>query len=220
MTDFGPDLQGVFTAFPSPDIKYALVTAIGNHYRQLYISETEKYAHVTYFLNGGYPQPLNGEERELIRSKRVRSFVPHPEMHAQKITQKILSYIREQRYDFICVNYPNADMLGHTGNLEAAKEAVRIVDGEVKALVEAVLAHGGQLLITADHGNAERMLDPQTNVVMTEHTTNPVPCIVLRQGMKRVRLRSDGALCDVAPTLLKLMGIPQPKEMTGESLLL
>lgn len=217
MTDFGPDLPGIFTAFPSPDVPNSLAKAIGEQYRQLYISETEKYAHVTYFINGGYAEPINGEQRELIRSPRQYSYADEPEMSAATLVKRILAYIAENRYDFICVNFPNADMVGHTGDLEAAKKAVHTIDGAVKQLVEAVLSHDGQVLLTADHGNAEQMINEKTGEVCTEHTTNPVPCIMIKKDLHSVRLRS-GRLADVAPTLLKMMGVSKPREMTGKPL--
>lgn len=219
MTDFGPDLPGIFTAFPSPNIDRALAQAIGDSYRQLYISETEKYAHVTYFINGGHPQPINGEARELLRSDRVRSYVKKPGMRARQLTDRILAYLKKHQYNFICVNYPNADMVGHTGNVEAAKAAVRILDEQVRRLVEATLKKDGQVLLVADHGNAEEMANVKTGEMMTEHTGNPVPFVLLRSDVAGVKMKSEGRLADVAPTLLKLMGIAKPKQMTGHSLI-
>jgi len=218
MTDFGPDLPGVFTAFPSPDIENALAKAIGESYRQLYISETEKYAHVTYFLNGGYPQPINGEDRELVHSSNIRSYADQPQMHSALVTKKILSYIKEKRYNFICVNYPNADMVGHTGNLQAAKKAVQILDNRIKELVDEVLKRKGQILLVADHGNAEEMFDQKNGEISTDHTSNPVPCILIREESKGKYLAKEAILADVAPTLLKMMGLSVPKEMTGKAL--
>ena len=217
MTDFGPDLPGIFTAFPSPDIPNCLAKAIGDTYRQLFISETEKYAHVTYFINGGSADPINGEKRELVRSGEEYSYADTPEMRAPELTRRILKYLSTDRYNFICVNFPNVDMVGHTGNLAAAKRAVQVVDTEVAKLVEAMLKHHGQIMITADHGNAEQMLDEKTQEIMTEHTINPVPCLVISRR-KKFRMKK-GTLSDVAPTLLKLMGIEKPKEMSGKSLL-
>lgn len=220
MSDFGPDLPGIFTAFPSPDIPNCLAKAIGEQRSQLYISETEKYAHVTFFLNGGYPRPINGEMRELVKSSNTYSFADMPEMHTKEVTKKILSYLKKDEYEFICVNFPNADMVGHTGNMNAAKKAVKIVDSCTKQLVDAVLEKGGSVLITADHGNAEQMLSKSGEMV-TEHSINPVPCILVSAVCKQegCRLKSRGGLKDVAPTLLDLMGLKQPKEMTGKSLL-
>lgn len=216
MTDFGPDLEGIFTAFPSPDVVNSLAKAIGEERQQLYISETEKYAHVTYFINGGYPKPINGEKRELIKSPKKYSYAEQPEMHAAEVTDRIIEYINAGTYDYITVNYPNADMVGHTGNFDAAKIAVSKLDEQVKRIVDTVLEHDGQVLITADHGNAEQMINAKTGSVLTQHTTNPVPCILIKKG-KGTTLR-DGRLADVAPTLLKMMNIEKPEEMTGQSL--
>lgn len=219
MTDFGPDLPTVFTAFPSPDIDNAIAKAIGEDYRQLYISETEKYAHVTYFLNGGYAEPINGEVRELIHSSDIRSYADQPEMNSADVTKKIIEYIDKKEYNFICANFPNADMVGHTGNMIAAKKAVSIMDGHVKELVDNVLSKDGQVLIVADHGNAEEMINPKTGEMMTEHTTNPVPCILIRKESKGKKKLKNGILADVAPTVLDILGIEKPGEMTGSSLL-
>lgn len=216
MTDFGPDLPGIFTAFPSPDVPNALAKAIGETHRQLYISETEKYAHVTYFINGGYAEPINGEDRELVRSPKEYSYADRPEMNTKRLTARILRYLREGRYNFLCVNFPNVDMVGHTGNFAAAVAAVGVVDEAVARIVGAVLKKHGHICITADHGNAEMMIDTATSEMMTEHTTNPVP-LVLVSTEKKGRLRK-GKLSDVAPTLLKIMGIEKPKEMTGRAL--
>lgn len=218
MTDFGPDLPDVFTAFPSPDVDNALAKAIGEHYEQLYISETEKYAHVTYFINGGYAEPINGEKRELIKSSPIRSYADQPGMHSDQVTKKILSYMKKDTYNFVCVNFPNADMVGHTGNVAAAKEAVTLVDGHVRELVDATLAKDGQVLIVADHGNAEEMINSETGEMVTEHTANPVPCIRISKAAKGAKKMRDGSLADVAPTLLKMMNIPAPEDMTGAPL--
>jgi 2,3-bisphosphoglycerate-independent phosphoglycerate mutase len=217
MTDFGPDLPGVFTAFPSPDVPHALAEAIGEAYRQLFISETEKYAHVTYFINGGYAEPINGEKRELVASVPVKSFADSPGMSALIMADRIVSVFTNDEYDFVCTNFPNADMVGHTGNFKAAEEAVRILDSAVSAVVEALLEMGGQVMIVADHGNAEGMINTETGDIMTEHTRNPVPCIIIGKGYTPGLLHKGG-LSDVAPTLLQIMGISPPKEMTGKSL--
>jgi 2,3-bisphosphoglycerate-independent phosphoglycerate mutase len=219
MTDFGPDLPGVLTAFPSPDITHGLTDTVGEYYSQLYISETEKYAHVTYFLNGGFPEPVHGEDRELVRSPDQYSYADFPEMKSADVVAKVLDAIDHKTHDVIIVNIPNADMVGHTGNFEAGKRAVRAADWAVHEIVERVLAHDGQVLITADHGNAEQMIHPSTHEIMTEHTTNPVPCIYISAHPKSTRLADHGKLADIAPTLLDMLDIPKPKEMTGSSLL-
>lgn len=218
MTDFGPDLEGLFTAFPSPDIDNCLPAVIDDNYRQLYISETEKYAHVTYFINGGYADPLNGETREVIKSLLVHSYAEHPEMSAVKLSKKIVGYLQDDEYNFICVNFPNSDMVGHTGDFKAAQKAIKIIDQSVGEVISALLKKNGQALIIADHGNAEEMINPKTGEVMTEHTVNPVPCILVSKNTGNKKL-SDGILADIAPTLLKMMGLKKPREMTGKSLL-
>lgn len=215
MTDFGPDLSHVLTAFPSTDIKNCLAAVIKENYRQLYISETEKYAHVTYFINGGYPEALNGEKRELIRSDHIRSYVDKPEMNAVILANKISRYLKNGKYDFVCVNFPNADMLGHTGDLAAAKKGILAMDAAVKKIIETLKEIHGQALIVADHGNADIMINHKTKEKMNEHTFNPVPCILIGGKMKRLK---NGILADVAPTLLKMMNIDKPKEMTGKEL--
>lgn len=219
MTDFGPDLERVLTAFPSPDIEMPLAKAIGEEYKQLYISETEKYAHVTYFINGGHGTPVNGEDREVVKSGTYYSYAKKPQMHCREMTNIILDYIKKDKYNFICVNYPNADMVAHTGDLKAAKKSVIFLDKQIKRLVKSVLKNNGQLLIIADHGNAEEMIYKKTKGVRTEHTTNPVPCVFILKGSKGVKLKSGGRLADVAPTLLKMMSIQKPKQMTGKTLL-
>jgi len=218
MTDFGPDLPNILTAFPSPDIKNCLPAVIGLDRKQLYISETEKYAHITYFINGGFPDPLDGEKREVVKSPKMYSYASKPSMNTEKLTTKIISYLKNKKYNFICVNFPNADMVGHTGNFEAAKKAISIVDKNVDKIVEQVLKDNGQILIIADHGNADEMLNLKTSEMMTEHTINPVPCILVSKTGKKINLK-NGILADVAPTLLEIMNIEKPEEMTGKSLI-
>ncbi len=218
MTDFGPNLPHVLTAFPHPDLQGTLPKAIGELRKQLYVSETEKYAHVTYFMNGGYSDSINGEDRFLIHSTAHFSYAKAPSMMATHITKHVLKCLHNKTYDFICVNFPNADMVGHTGNFGATVRAVQRVDGEVKKLVDAVLKAHGEIVITADHGNAEEMIDEKTREMVTEHTVNPVPFILISKKHGNVKLKKRGRLCDVAPTLLKLMDIRQPKHMTGKSL--
>lgn len=222
MTDFGPDLPEMYTAFPSPDIKNSLVKAIGEHARQLYISETEKYAHVTYFINGGYAAPINGETRELVASGNTYSYADKPAMQSAEVTRRILMHVRRREFDFVVVNFPNVDMVGHTGDFRATCRAVTVVDRHVAQIVAAVLKRRGQVIITADHGNAEAMYNAKTGELKTEHTTNPVPFIIVGgtagSGSKKLRMRAGGRLADVAPTVLKLLGLAKPKEMTGKIL--
>lgn len=217
MTDFGPDLPGILTAFPSPDIDNCLAKAIGESRRQLYISEMEKFAHVTFFINGGYPEPINGEDREVVKSLKEYTYTKRPNMNAREVTKRVLRYLRKGPYDFITVNYPNADMLGHTGNVAAAKKAITFLDKQVKEIVTETLRKKGVVVITADHGNAEDMCDQKTGEMMTEHSTNPVPCIIVSK-QKNIRSLKKGTLADIAPTVLKIMGLKKPKEMSGKPL--
>lgn len=217
LTDLGPDLGAMRVVSPAPDLPNCLPKAIGESYRQLYISETEKYAHVTYFINGGYSNPVNGEVRELVASGTTRSYVTKPTMHSKQVADRVLDHLAKQAYDVVVVNFPNADMVGHTGNVAAAKVAVKAVDQQVARIVKAVQKRGGQVIITADHGNAEAMINPGSGDVKTEHTTAPVPFIIVNDDLVNVHLRS-GRLADVAPTVLALLGLRKPKEMTGKIL--
>ena len=218
MTDFGPDLDSVLTAFPSPDVEESIVQVLGIDGRQLYISEAEKYAHVTYFLNGGYAETRGGEKRIKIASEAIESYADKPEMNSPQMTAEIIRQLEMGEKLFICANYPNADMVGHTGDFEAAKRAVAILDGEIQKITRAVLSRLGRLIILADHGNAEEMIDPATGEMMTEHTQNPVPCIIVSEMDQYLVLR-PGLLSDVVPTILDLYGIEKPEEMTGRSLI-
>jgi 2,3-bisphosphoglycerate-independent phosphoglycerate mutase len=184
--------------------------------KQLRIAETEKYAHVTFFFNGGEERLFPGEERILVPSPKVATYDLQPEMSAYEVTDKLVAAIESDRFDLVVVNFANTDMVGHSGDLQAAIKAVEAVDRCLGRLRAAVEAKGGALLITADHGNAETMQDPVTGEPHTAHTLNRVPVIVLGAGQRRV---VDGKLADVAPTLLDLMGLPQPAAMTGRSLL-
>ena len=218
MTDFGPDLPGVLTAYPSVDVAVTLPMAL-NRLKQLYIAETEKYAHVTFFFNGGYDHPVGGEDRVLVPSPAVDNYKKTPEMSSPQILARILKELKNDRYDFICVNFCNGDMIGHTGSLKAALAAMEYLDGCLKELVTAVLKKDGALFITADHGNIEKMTDLETGEVNTEHTSNPVPFIfVVPQMSKKKKLRKDGILADVAPTILAFLKIIKPKQMTGKTL--
>jgi 2,3-bisphosphoglycerate-independent phosphoglycerate mutase len=186
---------------------------------QLRIAETEKYAHVTFFFNGGQETPFTGEDRALIPSPRdVATYDHKPEMSAFALTDEVLRRVSSQKYAFILINYANPDMVGHTGVLDAAVKAVETVDRGLERLVEAVLAHAGALLITADHGNCELMLDPESGQPHTAHTTNPVPIFWIEAGAVGHQLR-DGGLADLAPTLLELLGLSKPQEMSGRSLI-
>jgi 2,3-bisphosphoglycerate-independent phosphoglycerate mutase len=183
------------------------------------VAETEKYAHVTFFFNGGLEEPFPGEDRILILSPRdVATYDDKPEMSAEKVTEEAVDRIADDDYAFVLINYANPDMVGHTGVLGAAIKAVETVDGGLERLAKVVLAKEGSLLVTADHGNCEMMLDPETGEPHTAHTTNPVPVLWVANDTSGRHLR-DGSLADIAPTVLDLMGLPQSEEMTGRSLI-
>jgi 2,3-bisphosphoglycerate-independent phosphoglycerate mutase len=184
--------------------------------RQLRLAETEKYAHVTYFINGGREAPLAQEERVLIPSPQVATYDLQPEMSAEAVTDALVAAITSDTYDLIICNYANPDMVGHTGNFEAAKTAVQVMDTCLARVVTAIESVGGQALITADHGNIELMYDVTTDQPHTAHTSHVVPLLLIAQGV--AFNQSVGTLVDVAPTLLRLLGLPQPPEMTGQSL--
>jgi len=187
--------------------------------KQLRIAETEKYAHVTYFFNGGKETPNTGEDRVLIPSPKVATYDLQPEMSAYQVTDTVIERIRSGNYHLIILNFANPDMVGHTGILEAAVKAVETVDSCVSRVVEEILAQGGAVLLIADHGNAEKMIDLETGQPHTAHTTNPVPFVLILNDGKEHQLREGGNLADVAPTILDLMGIPEPMAMTGKSLI-
>jgi 2,3-bisphosphoglycerate-independent phosphoglycerate mutase len=183
------------------------------------MAETEKYAHVTFFFNNGREAPFDGEDRVLVPSPRdVATYDHKPEMSAEPLTRALLEKLDERDYAFILVNFANPDMVGHTGVLPAAVKAVETIDACLEQVCSALLAAGGELLITADHGNCELMVDPATGEPHTAHTTNPVPIWWVTSDPRGRTLR-DGGLADVAPTLLELLGLPVPAEMTGRSLL-
>ncbi len=215
-----PFIETMFAPVALTNVTGELVARAG--LRQLRIAETEKYAHVTFFFNGGEERQLPGEARILVPSPKIATYDLQPEMSAYEVTDKLVAAIESDAYDLIVVNYANTDMVGHTGDFEAARRAVEAVDACLGRVAEAVVERGGALLITADHGNAEMMLDPETGQPHTAHTTNPVPVMLIGAGgpgrNAPVGLR-DGKLADVAPTLLELLGLPQPSEMTGRSLI-
>ena len=204
--------------FPKEIITNTLAEVISKHnLRQFHTAETEKYAHITFFFNGGLEEPYINETRVLIPSPKVKTYDEKPEMSAKEVGDAVLKAI-EESYDFIVVNFANGDMVGHTGSLEAAKKAVETVDECVGKVVELVEEKQGNLLITADHGNAEQMIDYATGEPHTAHTTNPVPLILVTAN-ETLKLKTGGKLADLAPTMLDLMKLEKPEEMTGESLL-
>jgi 2,3-bisphosphoglycerate-independent phosphoglycerate mutase len=204
----------IFAPQSFPHILGEVVADAGR--KQLRMAETEKYPHVTYFLNGGREEPYKGEDRIMVPSPKVATYDLQPEMSAPELTAKAIEAIGSGKYDMIVLNFANPDMVGHTGSLPAAIKAVEAADTGLGKIADAVARQGGALIVTADHGNCELMRDPATGGPHTSHTTNPVP--VLLMGGGKVSLR-DGRLADLAPTMLALMELPQPKEMTGTSLL-
>jgi 2,3-bisphosphoglycerate-independent phosphoglycerate mutase len=205
-------------AYPPQDVRNTLAEYLSrNGFRQLHIAETEKYAHVTFFFNGGVEEPYPGEERVLIPSPKVATYDLKPEMSAYEITDMLVSLLEEHKYDFVVLNFANPDMVGHTGILEAAIKAVEAVDDCIGRVVKAASGNGYIPIITADHGNAEKMLDEESDQPFTAHTTYDVPFIIIDD--ERKSLRSEGILADIAPTILDLMGLPVPPEMTGKSMI-
>ncbi|MFH1733827.1 MAG: 2,3-bisphosphoglycerate-independent phosphoglycerate mutase [bacterium] len=186
--------------------------------RQLRLAETEKYAHVTFFFNGGEERVFPGEDRELVSSPKVATYDLQPEMSAPEVTSKAVEALKSEKYDFIVLNFANPDMVGHTGIIEAAVKAVEAVDAGVWQVMRAAYAHDYAMILTSDHGNCEMMIDPHDGGPHTAHTTNLVPCFVMDK-VHKVRLRKEGALCDVAPTILDILRIEKPTEMEGQSLI-
>jgi 2,3-bisphosphoglycerate-independent phosphoglycerate mutase len=184
--------------------------------KQLRCAETEKYAHVTFFFNGGRETVFQNEDRVLVPSPReVKTYDEKPEMSAREVTDKVVKAVESRQYGFILVNFANPDMVGHTGILEAAVKAVKVVDECIGRLWAAARKAGMAMMITADHGNCEMMVDPQTGQPHTAHTLGPVPFILADPDLRGAKLRQEGVLADVAPTALQVMGLPKPKEMKG-----
>jgi 2,3-bisphosphoglycerate-independent phosphoglycerate mutase len=202
----------------SMDNLLANLMAQGN-LRNLRVAETEKYAHVTYFFNGGIEKPFGGEDRVLVPSQKVATYDLAPEMSAAGIADAVVKAVADTAFDVIIVNFANADMVGHSGKIEPTVRAVETVDRELGRVYKAVKERGGALLVTADHGNAEMLIDPVTGGPHTAHTTNPVPLILVTDAVKgTVSLRPDGSLRDISPTMLGLLRMEKPKDMTGGDL--
>lgn len=217
MTQYDVTMPNVEVAFKPQSLTNTFGEYISkNGLTQLRIAETEKYAHVTFFFNGGVESPFKNEDRALIDSPKVATYDLQPEMSAILVCDEVVKRIESGKYDSIILNYANCDMVGHTGVFDAAKAAVEVVDECVGRTVDAILAQGGIALITADHGNADKMYEPDGSP-FTAHTTNPVPLIIVGENCK---LRDDGVLADLAPTMLELLNLPQPTEMTGKSIII
>ncbi len=220
MTQYDATFENIHVAYSPQTLNNTLGEVLStNGKKQFRIAETEKYAHVTFFFNGGVEKPNDGEDRYLIPSPKVATYDLKPEMSAYEVTDKAVELIESQTYDVMIMNYANCDMVGHSGILKAAQEAVRAVDMCINRVVSAILGVGGSVLITADHGNADEMIDPDTGGAFTAHTTNPVPCMLVSNKYKNVHLRDGGILADIAPTILEILGIEKPEEMTGKTLI-
>lgn len=227
MTQYESDLP-VHVAFPSEHIEKPLARVVSDAgLTQFHVAETEKYAHVTYFIDGGEENGFDREEQVLVPSPRVASYAERPEMSAYAITERVEQEIVRGVYDLYIINYANSDMVGHTGDLQATIRAIEVIDKCLKRVVESVLKHEGAVIITADHGNAEILLDPMRGDINKEHSLSPVPCIVIGkewysgesfQKKELYQLTPAGVLSDIAPTVLKILGLERPKEMTGRSL--
>jgi 2,3-bisphosphoglycerate-independent phosphoglycerate mutase len=223
MTDFGPDLDDVLTAFPSVDLKNTLPVALRD-LRQLYIAETEKYAHVTYFFNGGYSGTVAGEDHFMVPSPDVKSYDTTPAMSSYELAKTVIDNLskgqsRTPKYDFTVLNFAAPDMVAHTGNLQAAIKCCEEIDKLTGKITDAYLEKGGTAIVTADHGNIEEMINLQTGEIDTKHSVYPVPFILINEELKNRKLKSGGMLGDIAPTILKLLNIKKPKEMKRHSLL-
>ena len=219
-TDYDETIPNKEVAFHKVAITNTFGEFLAAHgLKQARIAETEKYAHVTFFFNGGVEEPNEGEDRILVKSPKVATYDLKPEMSAPEVCEKLVGAIKSQKYDVIIINFANPDMVGHTGVQKAAIQAIEVVDGCVGKAVDAIKEVNGQLFICADHGNAEQLIDYETGAPFTAHTTNPVPFILVNADPSYT-LREGGCLADIAPTLIELMEMEQPKEMTGKSLLI
>ncbi|WP_026894824.1 2,3-bisphosphoglycerate-independent phosphoglycerate mutase [Clostridiisalibacter paucivorans] len=218
MTQYDKTIKNVVIAYKPQKYKNTLGEYLSkNGLNQLRIAETEKYAHVTFFFNGGVETPNPGEDRALIPSPKVATYDLKPEMSAIEVKNELIDRINKDKYDFIVLNFANSDMVGHTGVIDSAVKAVETVDRCLGEVIDEILKFDGKAIITADHGNSEEMLDEKTGSVITAHTTNPVPCILV--GEDNITLR-EGILADLAPTILDIMGLGIPREMTGKSLII
>ena len=213
MEEYSSEFKNLNVLYPPEQITDNLSAIISEHgLKQFHIAETTKYAHVTFFFNGGIEKPYKGEERKLIESIDTQDFSYYPKMRAIEITEATLDAIASAKYDFILVNYSNPDMIGHTGNFESTKDAIKCVEKQAYALALATIMAGGDCIITADHGNAEYMIDDKGNKV-TSHTSNPVPVYIVSEKNKKIKIKKGKSIANVAPTVLKLLNIDIPKTM-------
>jgi 2,3-bisphosphoglycerate-independent phosphoglycerate mutase len=218
MTQYDKQFTLPYVVMPD-SLKNILANVMAEHsLRNLRVAETEKYAHVTYFFNGGIEKPFPGEDRVLVPSQKVATYDLKPEMSAAGIAENVIKAVNDSAFDVVIVNFANADMVGHSGRIPPTVQAVETVDACLGEIYQAVRARGGAMLITADHGNAEMMIDPATGGPHTAHTTNPVPFIVVSENAQKLTLRPEGSLQDISPTVLGMLGFDQPKEMTGKDL--
>jgi 2,3-bisphosphoglycerate-independent phosphoglycerate mutase len=218
MTQYDPKFK-LAVVIPPESMDNLLANVMGVHsLRNLRVAETEKYAHVTYFFNGGIEKPFAGEEREVVPSQKVATYDLAPEMSANGIADVVCKAITDTAFDVIIVNFANADMVGHSGMIEPTVKAVECVDAQLGRIYDAVRAHGASWIITADHGNAEMLIDPASGGPHTAHTTNPVPFILVTDQGKKIGVREGGSLRDISPTVLGLMDLELPKQMTGGDL--
>ena len=220
MAQYDAEMPNVLVAFPPEELTMTFGEYLSkNGKTQLRLAETQKYAHVTFFFNGGEEQQFEGEDRILVNSPKVATFDMQPEMSAYEVADNLVNAIKSDKYDVIIVNFANPDMVGHTGIMEAAVKAIESVDECVGKAYDALMEVNGQMFICADHGNAEQLLDYETGAPFTAHTTNPVPFILVNYD-KDYTLRAGGCLADIVPTMIEMMGMEQPAEMTGKSLLI
>jgi 2,3-bisphosphoglycerate-independent phosphoglycerate mutase len=219
-TEYDHEISNKKVAFHAQSLNNTLGQYLSDqHKTQLRLAETEKYAHVTFFFNGGVEEPYPGEDRTLVPSPKVATYDLQPEMSAYPVCDKLVEAIVSRKYDLIIINFANSDMVGHTGVLPAAVKAIEAIDACIGRTADAVLKTGAQMFLCADHGNSDKMIDYATGEPFTAHTTNPVP-FVLFNCEKAAGLKEGGRLCDIAPTLLEMMGMEKPEEMTGNSLLI
>ncbi len=221
LTRYERDLPVTKAAFSPEEVAMPLARVFSErNMQQIHMAETEKYAHVTYFFNGGLEQPFAGEERLLINSPKVASYTQAPQMATNEITAKLVEKINSKNYDFMVVNFANADMVGHTGDIAATIKGVQCIDTNLGVLAKTLLGVGGGLIVTADHGNAEVMLKPGTGEPDTEHNISPVPALFIFEELRGQNTQlPQGLLADIAPTILGILQIPKPSQMTGRSLL-